>query len=118
MRNRQLLQTLLHSRWALFRYKRTQSPASGKNKRTRQGLRATDMNEFAVEKQNRNRLTKPPSNDHSSCSLVRTDANSSGVHATEISPYKVKDAKALLCQGRVLVVVGSSFGGEPVGPCP
>jgi hypothetical protein len=64
-----------------------------------------------------NRLTKPPSNVHSSCNLDRTDANSSGVHATESSPYKVKDDKALLCQGVVvLVVVGSSFDREPVAP--
>ena len=40
---------------------------------------------------------------------MRTDANSSDVHAMESSPYKVKDDKVLLCQGRVVVVVGSSF---------
>jgi len=64
-----------------------------------------------------NRLTKPPSNDHSCCNLVRTNANCSGVHATESSPYKVKYDKAL-CQGTVVVVVGSSFDREPVIPSP
>ena len=62
-----------------------------------------------------NRLTKPPSNVHSCCNLVRTNINCSGVHATESSPYKVKDDKAL-CQGTVVVVVGSSFGRKPVIP--
>ena len=76
------------------------------------------MSELVLKKHDCNRLTKPPSNNHSSCNLVRTDANSSGVRATEISPYKVKDSKVLLYQGRVVVVVGSSFGGEPVRPCP
>jgi hypothetical protein len=61
-----------------------------------------------------NRLTKPPSNDHSCCNLERTNANSSGVHATESSPYKVKDDKVLTCQGPVVVVVCSSFGRESV----
>jgi hypothetical protein len=63
-----------------------------------------------------NRLTKPPSNVHSSCNLERTDAYSSGVDATESSPYKVKDDKVLLCQGTV--VVGSWFGRESVIPSP
>jgi hypothetical protein len=69
----------------------------------------------------RNRLTKPPSNDHSCRNLERTDANSSGVRAMESSPYKVKHDKVLLCHGRVVVtvvVVGSSFGREPVVPSP
>jgi hypothetical protein len=54
-------------------------------------------------------LTKLPATDHSCCNLVRSDAKSSGVHAMESSPYKVKDDKVLLCQGRVVAVVGSSF---------
>ena len=49
---------------------------------------------------------------------MRTDANSSGVGALEGPPYKVKDAKVLLCQDTVVVVVGSSFGLEPVVPSP
>ena len=56
------------------------------------------------------RLTKPPLNIHSCCNLVCTDANSSGVRATNSSPYTVRDAKVLLCQGRVAVTTGSSFG--------
>jgi hypothetical protein len=65
-----------------------------------------------------NRLTKPPTNVHSCCNLVRTDANSSGVGATEGPSYKMKDAKALLRQDTVVVVVCSSFGLEPVVPSP
>jgi len=60
-------------------------------------------------------LTKPPANDHSCCNLVRTNANSSGVHAMESSPYGLRDDKVLLCQ---VVEVGSSFGREPVIPSP
>ena len=56
-----------------------------------------------------NRLTKPPLNVHSHCNLVRTNANSSGVHATESSPYIVKKAKILCCQGREVETAGSSF---------
>jgi hypothetical protein len=41
---------------------------------------------------------------------VRTNANSSGVHATESSPYIVKNAKILRCQGREMETAGSSFG--------
>ena len=63
-------------------------------------------------------LTKPPANDHSCCSLVRTNENSSGVDATESSPYNVKDDKVLLCQGTIVVVVGCSFGRDPVIPSP
>ena len=58
-------------------------------------------------------LTKPPANDHSCWSLVRTNTNFSGVDATESSPYKVKDARILLRQGWEVVVVGSSSGREP-----
>jgi hypothetical protein len=65
-----------------------------------------------------NRLTKPPTNDHSCCNLVRTEANSSSVGATEGPPYKVKDAKVLLWQDTVVVVVGSSFSLKPVVPSP
>ena len=65
-----------------------------------------------------NRLTKPPSNDHSRCSFERSNAKSSGVHATERSPYKVKDAKVLLCQNMVEVLVSSSLGREPILPSP
>ena len=61
-----------------------------------------------------NQLTKPLSNDHSCCNLERTNANSSGAHATKSSPYKVKDDKVLTCQGAVVVVVGSLFGRESV----
>ena len=38
-----------------------------------------------------------------------TDANSSGVRAANNSPYTVKDAKVLLCQGRVALTVDSSL---------
>jgi len=48
-----------------------------------------------------NKLTKPPLNVHSCCNLVCTNANSSGVHAANSSPYTVRDAKVLPCQGRV-----------------
>ena len=61
-----------------------------------------------------NRLTKPPLNDHSWCNLARTDANCSCVDATESSPYKVKDDKILYASAGLVVVVGSSFGWEPV----
>ena len=57
-----------------------------------------------------NGLTKPPLNVHSRCNLVCTKANSSDVHATESSPYIVKDAKILDCQGKREAVDGSSFG--------
>ena len=57
-----------------------------------------------------NELTKPPLNVHSCCNLVCTGANSSGVHATSSSPYTVRDAKVLPCQGRAAVMAGSSFG--------
>jgi hypothetical protein len=57
-----------------------------------------------------NRLTKPPLNVHSCCSLVCTIANSPGVRAANSSPYTVRDAKVLLCQGRVAVMAGSSSG--------
>ena len=49
-------------------------------------------------------------NVHSCCSLVCTIANSPGVRAANSSPYTVRDAKVLLCQGRVAVMAGSSFG--------
>ena len=64
-----------------------------------------------------NWLMKPPLNDHSCLNLECTDANFSGVDAMESLPYKVKDAKILLCQGTVvgpLVGVSSSFGQELV----
>jgi len=77
------------------------------------------MNELGVKKHSCNcLLTKPPASDHSCCSLVRTNANSSGVHAMQSSPYKVKDDKVLPCQGRIVAVVGSSVGREPVIPSP
>ena len=64
-----------------------------------------------------NRLTKPPSNDHSCCNLARTDAKSCGLHATESSPYKVNDDRVLYARVRLVwVVVASSFSGEPVVP--
>ena len=56
-----------------------------------------------------NRLTKPASNIHSCWSLMRTGANSSCTCAAESSPYIVKDAKALLCQGSTAVTISSSF---------
>ena len=68
-----------------------------------------------------NRRTKPPLNVHSHCNLVRTNPNSSGVHATESSPYIVKNAKILHCQGREAKTAGSSFGRgqlEAVMPSP
>lgn len=67
-----------------------------------------------------NRLTKPAPNDHSCRNLARTDANPSGVDATEISPYKVTDDKILHARVSLglVIVVGSSFGREPVAPSP
>jgi hypothetical protein len=60
-----------------------------------------------------NKLTKPPLNVHSCCSLACTKANSSGVRAASSPPYTVKDAKVLLCQGKAAVMAGSSFGCGP-----
>ena len=65
-----------------------------------------------------NQLTKPTSNDHSWCNLARTNANCSGVDATESSPYNVKDEKILYARAGQVVVGGSSFGREPVVPSP
>jgi hypothetical protein len=65
-----------------------------------------------------NQLTKPMSNDHSWCNLARTDANCSGVHATESSPYKVMDEKILCARAELVVVVVSSFGRGPVVSSP
>ena len=58
-----------------------------------------------------NQLTKPPSNDHSCRNLACTDANCSGVDATESSPYNVKNDNILYARVG-LVVVSSSFGTE------
>jgi len=57
-------------------------------------------------------------NDNSFSNLVRTNTNPSSVHATESSPYTVKDAKVLLGQGRRVVAVGSSFGPGSVALSP
>lgn len=59
-----------------------------------------------------NKLTKPPLNVHSCCNLVCTNANSSGVHAANISPYTVRDAKVLLYQGGVAVTASFGCGRE------
>lgn len=57
---------------------------------------------------------KPPSNVHSCCNLVRTNENSSGVCATESSPYIVKDVKV---RDRVVMMAGPSLGrGRAVVP--
>ena len=64
-----------------------------------------------------NRLTKPPSNDHSCRNLACTDANCSGVDAMASSPYKVNDDK-ILHANVGLTVVCSSFGTESVVSSP
>ena len=54
---------------------------------------------------------------------MRTNANSSCVHAAESSPYIVRNAEILQCQGRGAVMASSSFGrgkaarpSQPGGP--
>ena len=60
-----------------------------------------------------NKLTKPPLDVHSCYSFACTKAYSSGVRAASSPPYTVKDARVLLCQGRAVVMAGSSFGCGP-----